>query len=809
MTAHEHHHAPAKDAGTAIDPVCGMTVRLDAGKPTYEYEGVAYHFCSQGCREKFAADPARYLAKQAEAPAVPVHGDHRHDHRGHDHRHDHHHAAAPASAHPAAQSGTLYTCPMHPEIVRDAPGSCPICGMALEPMVPSADEAPNHELREMTIRFVVAVPLALFFLVVDMANHLFATDILPFLSPQNQQYLQFALAIPAVVWCGWPFFQRGWRSLVTGRLNMFTLIALGTGAAFLYSVVAVLAPGIFPAAMRDHHGLVPLYFESAAVITALVLLGQVLELRARAHTSGAIRALMKRAPKSAFRVSPDGSTSEVALETVAIGDTLRVRPGDVVPIDGVVVAGASAVDESLLTGEPLPVAKEPGDKATGGTVNGTGSFDLRVERTGAATTLSRIVAMVADAQRSRAPIQGLADRVSAWFVPTVIAIAAVAFVVWFVAGPQPSVAYGLVAALSVLIIACPCALGLATPISIMVATGRGAEAGVLIRSAEALERMEKVDTIVVDKTGTLTEGRPEVTAIEPLGRFTAGDVLMAAAAVEQGSEHPLSAAIVRAAAAKNIELPSAHAFASIPGKGVRGTVAGRAVVLGNATLMADEGVSVAAMEEAAKQRRAGGETVMFVAIDRRPAGFVAVADRVRASAPAAIAELAKLGLTVVMATGDNRATAEAVAGGLNIAELHAEVLPAGKAKIVANLTAKGRRVAMAGDGVNDAPALAAADVGIAMGAGSDVAIESGGMTLMGGDLQGIVRARRLAQATMKNIRQNLFFAFGYNALGIPLAAGVLYPVFGWLLSPMIAALAMSLSSVSVIGNALRLRNARL
>jgi Cu+-exporting ATPase len=809
MPAHDHNQTPAKDAGTAIDPVCGMTVRLDAGKPAYEYQGVTYHFCSQGCRDKFAADPARYLAKQTEAPAAPMHGDHSHDDHGHDHRHDHHHAMAPADAKQVTQAGTLYTCPMHPEIVRDAPGSCPICGMALEPMVPSAEEGPNHELREMTTRLVVAVPLALFFLAVDMANHLFATDILPFLSPQNQQYLQFALALAAVIWCGWPFFERGWRSVVTGHLNMFTLIALGTGAAFLYSVVAVLAPGIFPPAMRDHHGLVPLYFESAAVITALVLLGQVLELRARAHTSGAIRALMKRAPKTAFRVLPDGSTREIALETAAIGDTLRVRPGDVVPIDGVVVAGASAVDESLLTGESLPVEKQPGDKATGGTVNGTGSFDLRVERTGAATTLSRIVAMVAEAQRSRAPIQGLADRVSAWFVPAVIAIAVVAFIVWFVAGPQPSVAYGLVTALSVLIIACPCALGLATPISIMVATGRGAEAGVLIRSAEALERMENVDTTVIDKTGTLTEGRPEVTAIEPLSRFTEGDVLMAAAAVEQGSEHPLSAAIVRAASARHLELPAAQAFAAVPGKGVRGTVASRAVVLGNAALMADEGVSFAATDEAVTKRRANGETVMFVAIDRKPAGLIAVADRVRASAPAAIAELAKLGLTVVMATGDNRATAEAVAARLNIVELHAEVLPADKAKIVADLTAKGRRVAMAGDGVNDAPALAAADVGIAMGAGSDVAIESGGMTLMGGDLQGIVRARRLALATMRNIRQNLFFAFGYNVLGIPLAAGVLYPVFGWLLSPMIAALAMSLSSVSVIGNALRLRNVRL
>jgi Cu+-exporting ATPase len=800
--SHTHSPAPVSAGETAIDPVCGMTVRIGSGKPSYDYGGVTYHFCSEGCRTKFAADPERYLKDAAPAAGHAHHG---HDHHGHDHAH-HDHAAATAQP---VSAGTLYTCPMHPEIVRDAPGSCPICGMALEPMTPSAEEGPNPELADMTRRFIVSIPLAAFFLAVDMANHLFGVNLLPFLSPQNAQYLQLALAIPAVLWCGWPFFERGWHSITSGNLNMFTLIALGTGAAFLYSVVAVLAPGLFPAAMRDHHGLVPLYFESAAVITALVLLGQVLELRARAHTSGAIRALLKRAPKTAHRVNPDGSTSEVALDAVAIGDTLRVRPGDLVPIDGVLVSGKSSVDESLLTGEPLPVEKTTGDRATGGTVNGNGTFDLRVERTGAATTLSRIVAMVAEAQRTRAPIQGLADRVSAIFVPAVIAAAVVAFLFWYFVGPQPSLSYALVAALSVLIIACPCALGLATPISIMVATGRGAEVGVLIRNAEALERFAAVDTIVVDKTGTLTEGHPEVTAIQPVGRFAESDVLFAAAGLEQGSEHPLSAAILRAAAARELTVPAAEDFAAITGKGISGSVAGRRVLLGNAALMTENNIALADAASAAEQHRANGETVVFVAIGGKLAGFISVADPVRESAPAALAELAKLGVRVVMATGDSRATAEVIARRLGVAEFHAEVLPEDKAKIVASLKAAGRRVAMAGDGVNDAPALAAADVGIAMGAGSDVAIESGGMTLMGGDLNGIVRARHLAEATMRNIRQNLFFAFIYNALGVPLAGGILFPVFGLLLSPMIAAAAMSFSSVSVIGNALRLRKVSL
>ncbi|HVZ12953.1 MAG TPA: heavy metal translocating P-type ATPase, partial [Bauldia sp.] len=811
MTAAQSRSAAsaAPQAAFAVDPVCGMKVDLSKDKPVFAYGGVTYHFCSAGCRTKFAADPEKYIAKAAAAAAGDSHpaGAHHHDaasgHAAHDHAapagHDHDHAhAAPvvASAH-APAGATLYTCPMHPEIVRDAPGSCPICGMALEPMVATPDEGPNPELNDMTVRLAAAIPLAVFFLAYDMAEHIFGVNLLPKLPPDLAQWLELILAIPAVLWCGWPFFQRGWQSVVTGNLNMFTLIALGTGAAFLYSVVAVVAPDLFPANLRDHHGLVPLYFESAAVITALVLLGQVLELRARSRTGGAIRALLKRAPATAHRVIASGATEEVALAAVAAGDVLRVRPGDHVPLDGVVVAGASSVDESLLTGESLPVEKHPGDRATGGTVNGTGSFDMKVDRTGAATTLARIVALVAEAQRTRAPIQRLADRVSAWFVPAVIVVAVVAFIAWFVFGPQPSLS-AFVAALSVLIVACPCALGLATPISVMVATGRGASLGVLVRNAEALERLASVDTVVVDKTGTLTEGRPEVAAVEAWPGFFRGDLLALAAAVEQGSEHPLSAAIVRAAAGKKLPVEKATAFAAIPGKGVRATVGGRRVLLGNAALMAEEGAPLAdsAAARAASEHRRNGETVVFLAVDGKPAGYIAVADPVRPTAAAGVAALKSLGLDVVMASGDSRATAEAVASRLGIGSVHAEVLPEDKAKIVRDLRAAGRRVAMAGDGVNDAPALAAADVGIAMGAGSDVAIANAGLTLIGGDLGGIARARRLATATLANIRQNLFFAFVYNALGVPLAAGVLYPFTGWLLSPMIAAAAMSLSSVS-------------
>lgn len=791
-----HAHGPhaATAAATAIDPVCGMSVDTTKGKPTHAHDGVTYHFCSNGCREKFAADPGKYL----KAEAAPSHA------HGH-----HHHAPTAASAKPAALPApdAKWTCPMHPEIVRDGPGSCPICGMALEPMTPTADTGPNPELVDMTRRLWVAAPLALILFVIEMAQHVFGFDLLPFLAPKAQLYLQLVVAAPVVLWGGWPFFVRGVDSLRSGNLNMFTLIAIGIGTAFAYSLVAVFAPGIFPAEMRDHHALVGVYFEAAAVITALVILGQVLELRARASTSGAIRALLDLAPKTAMRVTGDGHTDEVPLAEVMVGDVLRVRASDRVPIDGVVVAGGSAVEEALLTGEPIPVEKRPGDRVTGGTQNTSGSFDMRVDRTGAETTLARIVAMVAEAQRSRAPIQSLADRVSAVFVPTVIVVAIAAFGFWLAFGPSPALAYALVAAVSVLIIACPCALGLATPISIMVATGRGAGAGLLIRNAEALERMASVDTVVVDKTGTLTEGKPRLTGIEAADGFSDDQLLALAAAIEQGSEHPLASAIVAAARERGLRLDAVEGFAAVTGQGVRGKVAGRTVLLGNLRLLEANGVEAKKLAEAAQRRRAEGETVMLVAVDGTPAGIIAVSDPLRPTAREAVAGLKALGLKVIMATGDNRVTADAVARALGVDAVHAEVLPEDKSRIVAELKRGGAQVAMAGDGVNDAPALAAADVGIAVGGGADVAVESAGITLISGDLRGVIRARNLATATMRNIRQNLFFAFVYNALGIPLAAGVLYPVFGLLLSPMIAAAAMSFSSVSVIANALRLRKA--
>jgi len=798
-------------AATAVDPVCGMSVRLDAGKPTFEHAGLTYHFCSNGCRTKFAADPERYLAKAK--PAPDRHDGHdapaARDHAGHV-AHARSTTPAPQPA-PAAdrQAATLYTCPMHPEIVRDRPGACPICGMALEPMIAAPGDGPNPELIDMTRRLRVGAPLAILLLALDMADDLFGIRLLSFLSGREQQFVEFVLAVPAVLWCGAPFFERGWRSIVSGNLNMFTLIGLGTGAAFLYSVVAVLLPDVFPAEMRDQDGTVPLYFEAAAVITALVLLGQVLELRARDRTSGAIRALLDLAPKTALKVLPEGTTAEVPVAEVAVGDILRVRPGDRVPIDGTVSGGHSTVDESLITGEAMPVEKQKGDRVTGGTGNRTGSFDMRVERTGAGTTLAQIVAMVAAAQRTRAPIQNLADRVSAWFVPAVIAVALIAFAAWLVFGPAPGFAHALVAAVSVLIIACPCALGLATPISIMVATGRGAEAGVLIRDAAALERLAAIDTIVVDKTGTLTEGKPRLTGIEPAPGFGEDDVLATAAAIEAGSEHPLAEAIVAAAQCRGRTPAVADGFAAVPGKGVRGMVGGRAVLLGSQPLMEEEGLPVGDLASAAERRRTAGDTVVFLAIDGQVAGLLAVADPVRATTAGALAALRGLGIAVIMATGDSRATAQAIAARLGIERVEAEVLPDGKARLVAELRKDGHLVAMAGDGINDAPALAAADVGIAMGTGADVAIESAGLTLMSGDLNGLVRARHLATATLGNIRQNLFFAFLYNALGVPLAAGVLYPLFGLLLSPIVAAAAMSFSSVSVIGNALRLRKLRL
>ncbi len=764
------------EAHMATDPVCGMTVDPHAGKPTYDHKGRIYYFCSDGCRTKFAKEPERYLTKVGEAKPLP--------------------------------QGTLYTCPMHPQIVQEGPGPCPICGMALEPMgVPAEHEHGGHpELVDFTRRLWVGVPLSLALVVLDMSAHVFGVDLLPFLSPKAEQWLALVIATPAVLWCGWPFFVRGFASLRSGWLNMFTLIGLGTGAAFLYSVIATVAPGLFPEAMRDAHGLIPTYFEAAAVIVALVLLGQVLELRAREKTGGAIRALLDLAPKTALRVLKGGKTETVPLASIKVGDVLRVRPGDKVPIDGTVIAGRSAVDESLLTGEPLPVEKMEGDRVTGGTLNGTGSFDMRVDRTGAETTLAQVVEMVASAQRSRAPIQALADAVSGYFVPAVIAVAVIAFIAWLIFGPSPQLAYALVAAVSVLIIACPCALGLATPISIMVATGRGAHAGVLIRNAAALERLAAVDTIVVDKTGTLTEGKPKLTGVETAGGFDQDEALRLAASLEAGSEHPLAAAILRGAEERGLKPEKVENFEAVTGQGVQGRIDGRALLLGNQRLMQGAGIEVAPLAASAEARRKQGETVMFLGADGKLAGLVAVADPIKASAAEAIAKLHALGLKIVMATGDNQTTAKAVAAKLGIDEPHAGLRPEDKLTLIESLQRKDQVVAMAGDGVNDAPALARADVGIAMGTGADVAMESAGLTLLKGDLRGVVRAVKLARATMGNIKQNLFFAFVYNALGVPLAAGVLYPAFGILLSPIIAAAAMSFSSVSVVGNALRLRN---
>jgi P-type Cu+ transporter len=761
----------------ATDPVCGMMVDTHAGKPTYAYAGHTCHFCSEGCRTKFVREPARYLDKEAEPKPLPL--------------------------------GTLYTCPMHPEIVQEGPGACPICGMALEPMGVAPEDEKNPELIDFTPRLMVGAPLALALVAMDMGSHLFGVDLLPFLSAYAKQWLQLALAVPAVLWCGWPFFQRCWVSLRTRRLNMYTLIAIGAGAAFLYSLVATIAPALFPATMRDAHGTVPVYYEAAAVIVVLVLLGQVLELRARMRTGGAIRALLNLAPKTALRVEAGGKVETVLLANVSKGDVLRVRPGNKIPIDGTLIEGRSAVDESMLTGEPVPVEKVKGGKVTGGTLNGTGSFDMRVDRTGAETTLAQVVAMVAAAQRSRAPIQGLADTVSGYFVPAVILVAIVAFFAWLLLGPAPQLAYALIAAVSVLIIACPCALGLATPISIMVAMGRGAQAGVLVRNAEALERLASVDTLVVDKTGTLTEGKPALTGIEAAPGFKPDEVLRIAAALEAGSEHPLAEAILRGADARGLQVAKTEHFESITGAGVKASVGGRAALLGNARMMETTRIDVAPLAHPAEARREQGETVMFLGLEGTLAGLVAVADPIKSSSAEAIAKLHVLGLKIVMATGDNPTTAKAVAAKLGIDEVAAGLSPADKLGLIDDLQQKGATVAMAGDGINDAPALARADVGIAMGTGADVAMESAGLTLLKGDLRGVVRGVKLARATMRNIKQNLLFAFAYNVLGVPIAAGVLYPFAGITLSPMIAAAAMSLSSVSVVGNALRLRRVAL
>lgn len=706
-------------------------------------------------------------------------------------------------------AGVIYTCPMHPQIRQVGPGNCPICGMTLEPVKATAEVGENHELTDMTLRFWVGSALTVPVFVLEMGGHIPALRMHELVSPQVSTWIQFALSTPVVLWAGWPFFQRAWASIVNRSLNMFSLIALGTGSAYLYSLFATFAPGLFPAGFHGMGGTVPVYFEAAAVITVLVLLGQVLELRAREQTGGAIRALLKLAPKTARRLKADGQDEEVALELIQVGDRLRVRPGDGVPVDGEVLEGTGAVDESMVTGESMPTAKKSGDQLIGGTVNGTGSLIMRADKIGVDTMLARIVAMVSEAQRSRAPIQALADKVSGYFVPAVLGIAVLAFAAWAVFGPAPALSYALIAAVSVVIIACPCALGLATPMSIGVAIGKGAGAGVLIKSAEALERMEKVDTLVVDKTGTLTEGKPRVTVVVPAAGLAEADILPLAASLERSSEHPLAAAIVMAAKDRGLATKEPTDFASVTGKGVTGKIDGRPVALGNAKLMADLGIKFGELDRRADELRSDGATALFLAIDHKSGGVIAIADPIKATTQAALDTLRNDGIRIVMLTGDNKTTAEAVARKLGIKEIEADVLPQDKNRIVKKLTSEGRIVAMAGDGVNDAPALAEASVGIAMGTGTEVAIQSAGITLVKGDLAGIARAIVLSRATMRNIRENLIFAFAYNAIGIPIAAGVLYPAFGILLSPIIGALAMSLSSVSVIANALRLRTLKL
>jgi len=807
---------PAPDDSAARDPVCGM--RVDAAAPkggTHRHDGRVYAFCNSRCRDKFIAEPERYL--QAAPPgtgARPVPGATYTCPMDPDVR-----APAPGPCPrcgmalepiaPGAVEKTQWVCPMHPEIVRDAPGTCPICGMALEPRTVGIDDALNPELVDMTRRFWVSLVPTVPVFALSMSEMLPGQPLQHALGASAVNAIQAVLATPVVLWGGQPFFARGWRSLRTHHLNMFTLIALGTGVAYAYSVVATLFPNLCPAVMRDHGGAVAVYFEAAAVITVLVLLGQVLELRARSRTGSAIRALLGLAPKTARRVRVGGADEDIALAAVQVGDRLRVRPGEKVPVDGVVVEGGSAVDESMLTGEPLPVDKRADDRVAGGTVNGAGGFVMRAERVGHDTLLARIVQMVGEAQRSRAPIQRLADTVAAIFVPAVIAIALLTFLAWAWFGPEPRVAHALVNAVAVLIIACPCALGLATPMSVMVGTGRGAQAGVLIRNAEALEVLEQVDTLVVDKTGTLTEGKPKLLGVVAADGVDDAELLRLAAGLEAGSEHPLATAVVDAARERGLRITPAADFQSMAGKGVRGTVGGRAVALGNQHLLAALGVPPGPLAPPAETRRAKGQTVMFVVLDGRVAGLLAVGDAIKPTTPEAIRLLHGEGVHLVMLTGDSRATARAVAAELGIDTVEAEVLPEDKGAVVKRLQKDAHRVAMAGDGINDAPALAQADVGIAMGTGTDVAMQSAGVTLVKGDLRGIAKARRLSRATMRNIRQNLLFAFLYNTLGIPVAAGVLYPFAGILLSPMLAAAAMTFSSVSVISNALRLRRVKL
>jgi P-type Cu+ transporter len=752
-----------------------LSVDPATSKHRFDHHGETFHFCSADCRGKFAADPQKYLGPNKPPAAVP--------------------------------EGTIYTCPMHPQIRQVGPGACPICGMALEPEVASLDAPPNAELADMTRRFWIGLVLALPPVVLEMGGHLVGGHGL--IDPTLSNWIQLVFATPVVLWAGWPFLVRGWQSLVTRNLNMFTLIAMGTGVAYLYSVVGTVAPQSFPAAFRGHGGAVAVYFEAAAVITVLVLLGQVLELRAREATSGAIKALLRLAPKTARRVGEDGADLEVEIDSLHVGDKLRVRPGEKVPVDGVILEGHSSLDESLVTGESMPVTKQAGGKVIAGTLNQSGGFVMRADKVGRDTLLSQIVQMVADAQRSRAPIQRLADQVAGWFVPTVIAVALLAFGAWAYFGPEPRLAFGMVAAVSVLIIACPCALGLATPMSIMVGVGRGAQAGVLIKNAEALERMEKIDTLVVDKTGTLTEGKPKLVTIVAAAGFAENEILRLAASVERASEHPLADAVVRAANERKLDLGKVEDFNSPTGKGVTGKVDGKSTALGNSKFLASIGIETQLLDAESERLREDGATVISIAVDGRLSGLFAIADPIKPSTPDALKALASEGIKVIMLTGDNLTTANAVARKLGISDVEAEVLPDQKSAVVTRLQKSGRIVAMAGDGVNDAPALAAAEVGIAMGTGTDVAMESAGITLLKGDLTGIVRARKLSQATMSNIRQNLFFAFIYNAAGIPIAAGILYPAFGILLSPIIAAAAMALSSVSVVGNALRLRAVRL
>ena len=774
-----------KDEMMATDPVCGMDVDPGSAKHRVEHDGETVLFCSDGCRRKFEADPERFLDS----------GTNRHQH----------HVGDGAPARKPENDGNIHTCPMHPEVVQDHPGSCPKCGMALEPRTVTVDEGENEELIDMRRRLRVSAVLTVPLLVIAMGEMIPGVSFAGLASARTLDLVELALATPVVLWGAWPFFVRGWRSVVSWNLNMFTLIGLGTAVAYVYSVVAALFPEVFPGSFRDAHGQVAVYFEAAAVITTLVLLGQVLELNARSRTNNAIRALLDLAPETARRIAADGTEEDVPLDIVEVGDRLRVRPGEKVPVDGRVASGSSSVDESMVTGEPVPVAKAEGDRVIGATVNGTGTMVIEADRVGSESLLAQIVQMVAEAQRSRAPIQKLADRVAVYFVPAVVVSSMITFAVWSLWGPEPAMAFALINAVAVLIVACPCALGLATPMSIMVASGRGASAGVLFKNAEAIEVLRDVDTLVMDKTGTLTEGRPRLETVAPLGEDDPDEFLQLAASLERGSEHPLASAIADGATERGLDLKEADDFESVTGKGITGTVGGRSVAVGNRALMEERATLSASAPERAEELRGEGRTVMFVAVDGVVVGMLGVADPIKATTADAVKQLQRDGLELVMLTGDSRTTADSVARQLGIDRVVAEVLPDQKADVVKQLQAEGRVVAMAGDGINDAPALAQAQVGIAMGTGTDVAMESAGVTLVKGDLRGIVRARRLSRATMRNIKQNLFFAFIYNSLGVPIAAGVLYPFFGILLSPMIAAAAMSFSSVSVIGNALRLR----